>query len=196
MKENNDENRRIKENIVAKVVEFKILGGRNMEAYKCMKIVGTYILMIALIVFIGYGISMPDAGEEYKSNGIRTEATITSMRGFRTKLYWGVYRDSYGNLIEAEIIPNKSGVMVGDVVEGYILKDEPYKVWCDPGKGLNLFLKAILWFFEILFVWAIVFVTVGLIKEKREERARNKAIWEEGMREFREENRWRNNEQI
>lgn len=159
-----------------------------------LKGLGYYFLMALVFLFLLYMLFLPDAGKEYLERGIKTEATITSVIniGIRTgaKEYKGVYHDSNGSLIEATIIVNRAGAMVGDVVEGYILEEEPYTVWCEPSKGLNIFLKILIGFLILAIGGTLVFTPVFIIIERRKERARNRAIWEEGMKEFKEESRW------
>lgn len=161
-----------------------------MSIGKKLKGIGCYILMLVIFVPLLKIFFMPDMGKEYFERGIKTEATVTSVFGLRGKQYYGVYQDSKGNLVDAEIIVNKPGVMVGDVVEGYILAEEPYKVWCEPPEWVNILLKVLIGLFLLLIGGSLVFVPVFLIIAKRKERVRNKKIWEEGMREFRGEDRW------
>lgn len=161
-----------------------------MSIGRKLKGLGCYILMIVIFVPLLEMFFMPDMGKEYFERGIKTEATVTSVFGLRGKQYYGLYQDSKGNLVEAQIIVNQPGVMVGDVVEGYILEEEPYKVWCEPPGWLNILLKILLGFFILTIGGFLVFVPVSLIIAKRKERVKNKKIWEEGMREFKEEDRW------
>lgn len=161
-----------------------------MSVGQRLKMFGYYLVLVIVFVLLLYGFFLPETGEEYKERGIKTQATITSIIGLRSKFYKGLYQDSMGNLVEAEIIVNQPGVMTGDVVEGYILEEEPYKVWCEPPKGLNMFLKCIIGFLLLIVGVGLVMIPVSIIGEKRKERARNKAIWEEGMREYKEESRW------
>ncbi len=161
-----------------------------MSAGQRLKGFGCYFTLVIGFVLLLYAFFMPEIGREYKERGIKTQATITSVTGFRSKFYKGLYRDSMDNLVEAEIIVNQLGVMTGDVVEGYILEEEPYKVWCEPPEGFDIFLKCIIGFLLLIVGGGLVIIPVFAIGEKRKERARNKAIWEEGMREYKEESRW------
>lgn len=152
------------------------LGERLKTIYYC-------ISMFILLILLSYMLFGVDVDLNYEEEGIRTQAIITGSSG---RTYYGVYEDEQGNRIEAEIIPNKT-VIMGEEVEGYYMADKPEVVWCKPSDSLNVLFKAILWFMWIICFAGCALLILAFVAIKKKEREKNKAIWEEGMRGFYEE---------
>lgn len=157
-----------------------------------IKFIISNITLFFVLILISSMLFGPETELNYEEDGIKVEATITSSYGHKT--YYGVYKDLNGNLVETEIIPNKIA-SIGEVVDGYYLAEEPNKVWCKPSDELKTFSKALLWFFEIAIIAYFIFIIWAFVYGNKEERKKNQAIWEEGMKEFNGENT-RNDEQI
>lgn len=124
-------------------------------------------VFIILAAFIGgiVMLIMPNKAKQYSEEGIKVDVTITAwQRVGRTTNYTGVYVNEKGQVITAKVIPNKSGVAVGDVLEGYYMPDKPEKVICYNGAGPFIIVKVLGGLFAALGVVGLIF----MIKPSRE----------------------------
>ena len=153
-----------------------------MTSKERMKLIYSSIPLLFALILVSLSLFREDTSKEYIERGIKVQATITSS--FMDNAYYGVYKDSNGNLVEAEIIKNDFSAGIGTEVEGYYLPEKPNKVWCKPSDTLVFALNALSWVFEILLlgyfgclIWAIIYM-------KKKEKEKNKEIWQRSMEEY------------
>mgnify|MGYP006874682347 CR=1 FL=1 len=157
------------------------------------KFVLSWIAGVIGFIIVTLSLCTEDTSGEYLERGQKVEATITKV--VLNKAYYGVYVDSNGKQVQAEILPNNFSSGVGTVVEGYYLPEEPNKVWCEPSKGLLIALDCLTWFFEIVLGLGVlggIWVLIGFRKIDKE---RNQEIWKAGMEEYQQEIR-KNDEKL
>lgn len=122
-----------------------------------MRVIKIFIILIMLWV-LAYVVTFNASDKEYKENGTKVIATISDIHsGARgRKSYECTYYNEQGQLVEAYLILNKLGGEIGDVVEGYYLKDTPNEVYCEPSKllkyGIIVFVDAIAIFYTVFVV--------------------------------------------
>ena len=124
------------------------MGVRKVTTGERKKFVLSWIAGVIGFIIVTLSLCTEDTSGEYLERGQKVEATITKV--VLNKAYYGVYVDSNGKQVQAEILPNNFSSGVGTVVEGYYLPEEPNKVWCEPSKGLLIALDCLTWFFEIV----------------------------------------------
>ena len=82
-------------------------------------------------------------GDEYSDEGKPVKATVISVtRVGSTSDVMVKYKDDDGQWVEAKCIANKK-VMAGNTLEGYVMPDDPYNVYCPPDNGLRILFFAL-----------------------------------------------------
>ena len=108
----------------------------------------------AIVLFILFGLLIPavmlwaidhglDLSREYQEDGRKVTCTVTEVVTIgKTQSVTVKYKSEDGEWVEAYCTAN-GRVSAGQTLEGYVLPDEPYKVYCPPDIALKILIYVI-----------------------------------------------------